>query len=100
MHLKSILFTLAASTTLVAAGSDYYCLMAQDGTGMIQSPYCCDSFSPTPGDSIAQQGENCQAMDGYEWVDQCPQGGTVKCCYTIGPEFICTAEAEQNTDDD
>ena len=22
-------------------------------------------------------------MDGYEWVDQCPQGGTVKCCYTI-----------------
>lgn len=24
-----------------------------------------------------------QSMDGYEWVDQCPQGGTVKCCYTI-----------------
>ncbi|GKZ16898.1 hypothetical protein AbraIFM66951_006395 [Aspergillus brasiliensis] len=100
MHFKSILLTLAATTTTLVAGHGYWCPMATDNTGMIQDPYCCDSFSATPGDSVALEGHNCQPMDGLEWVDQCPQGGSVKCCYTIGQAFICSAEAEENTDDD
>ncbi|PWY95358.1 hypothetical protein BO94DRAFT_581693 [Aspergillus sclerotioniger CBS 115572] len=95
MKFTSILLTLSASVTLVSAG-DYYCPFAQDNSGMIQQPYCCDGFTDSEGGSVAKEGQNCQSMT--TWVDECPKGGSVKCCYTIGPVYICTAEAEQSDD--
>ncbi|PYH92543.1 hypothetical protein BO71DRAFT_442382 [Aspergillus ellipticus CBS 707.79] len=80
MNLKTLL-TLASAASLVAADG-FYCPFAQDNSGMIQKPYCCDSFSDSPGTSPAKIGNSCQKMSG-DYVDTCPKGGSVKCCYTI-----------------
>ncbi|PWY90000.1 hypothetical protein BO70DRAFT_393191 [Aspergillus heteromorphus CBS 117.55] len=91
MNLKSLLLTLTATATLVAADG-FYCPFAQDNSGMIQKAYCCDTFSESSGSSPAKIGNGCKAM-GNDYVESCPKGGSVKCCYSIDPKIICTAEA-------
>lgn len=64
MKFNSILLTLAASVTLVSAG-DYYCPFAQDNSGMIQQPYCCDEFTDSKGGSVAKEGQNCMFLSNF-----------------------------------
>ncbi|PTU22853.1 hypothetical protein P175DRAFT_0542857 [Aspergillus ochraceoroseus IBT 24754] len=98
MHLKSILLGLAAAMTTVSASS-YFCPLALDKTAMIQSAYCCQGFKDAPHTNLSKVGVNCVDVNDH-WVDECPKGGTPKCCYAIGPEIICTSEVGKADDDD
>ncbi|PYH85175.1 hypothetical protein BO82DRAFT_351516 [Aspergillus uvarum CBS 121591] len=90
MHLPTLLLT-TLTAALGAADLIEYCPFAQDKTGMLQHPYCCDSYTPSAVTELAEEGKNCQQVT--EPVAKCPNGLGVKCCYTINQIFICTADA-------
>ncbi|KAA8651459.1 hypothetical protein EYZ11_011101 [Aspergillus tanneri] len=95
MHFSTLL-TLATTVTLATAKS-YYCLMGQDKTGFIQNAYCCNGYHDMRGNDIAKGGIDCTEMK-KDVREICPDGNTPKCCYTIGAQVVCTAEAVVNAD--
>ncbi|KAK1139360.1 hypothetical protein N8T08_000811 [Aspergillus melleus] len=91
MHLPTVLLTLTTAVGLAAADS-YFCRPAQDKSGFLQKAYCCTTFIDVPGNDVGKISEGCTKM-GEDVRELCDDGNTPKCCYTIGPKVICTAEA-------
>ncbi|PYH46427.1 uncharacterized protein BP01DRAFT_381485 [Aspergillus saccharolyticus JOP 1030-1] len=94
MQLKALLLALTAS--LAAADWIEYCPFAKDKSGMLQHPYCCDSYGPAPNTDLAMEGFGCQAL--ADPAPSCPNGAAVACCYTINTQFICTADGVYEDD--
>ncbi|CAL5865845.1 uncharacterized protein PFLUO_LOCUS51 [Penicillium psychrofluorescens] len=90
MHVSTIL---AAFVSTLALGVEskkinMQCGFAADHTGMIQQPYCCRGFKPAEHNPKANQATDC---DELKVPQLCEDQSRPACCYTIGPEYICTS---------
>ncbi|KAJ5167276.1 uncharacterized protein N7482_006057 [Penicillium canariense] len=85
-------FVIALATTLAVESSakkiNMSCRFAADHTGMVQYPYCCRDMKPARHNAQANQATDCEQLK----VPQlCEDQSRPACCYTIGPEKICTS---------
>ncbi|KAB8238373.1 hypothetical protein ETB97_012268 [Aspergillus alliaceus] len=91
MYLPRLFLVISAGFSLASA-KHYWCIMAQDGSRMIQQPYCCEGFQNAQHNDLTKIGLGCKQQTG-EAVERCPNGFTPKCCYDGGVGPLCTAEA-------
>ncbi|KAL4936834.1 hypothetical protein BDV06DRAFT_227509 [Aspergillus oleicola] len=81
------------------ASRPWFCPLSLDSK-MIQTPYCCDGFVPARDSKVSMEGVNCiDVSEEEDFTKSCPQGGTPKCCYSIGYAVICTTEVGDGVDE-
>ncbi|KAJ9209962.1 hypothetical protein DTO166G4_8434 [Paecilomyces variotii] len=103
MKLFTILTTtLLGSVSLVAAnGSQWSCDIAQDGSGLPQQPMCCNSTSRPNNKQGSESvvGADCFQVPLTE-NKICPGRKPLLCCYSIGPQNVCTSFPKWGNPDD
>jgi hypothetical protein len=59
MYLPRLLLTLSSAIALASADKIFYCPFAQDGSNMVQKPFCCEGFQDIRSTGKAKIGIDC-----------------------------------------